>query len=160
MSWTDERVQLLKILWTQGLSASQIATRLGSFSRNAVIGKAHRLGLQGRPSPIRGTPGGGGRKRVPPAKLREVVTALAAARRQAESEPQPARAAEPEPVLEKPVTRAAQAAALGNGPRCRWPIGDPSDANFHFCDAGAIHGRPYCEQHCEMAYIRKDRSAA
>lgn len=157
MSWTDERVQLLKVLWTQGLSASQIAARLGSVSRNAVIGKAHRLGLQGRPSPIRGTPGGG-RKRVPAAKLRAVATALAVARREAEAAriPEP----EPEPVLEEPAVRAAAAGANSRGPQCRWPIGDPDDPTFHFCEATAARGRPYCAGHCEIAYIRKDRSAA
>ena len=157
MSWTDERVQLLKILWTQGLSASQIAARLGTVSRNAVIGKAHRLGLQGRPSPIRANSGGGGRKRVPPAKLREVVAALAAARQQAESQPEPE--PEPEPVLERPATREAREGAR-KGPQCRWPIGDPGDPNFHFCTATAEPGRSYCARHCEVAYIRKDRSAA
>src|SRR5256886_7440797 len=48
MSWTDERVELLKKLWTDGLSASQIAAELGGITRNAVIGKVHRLGLSGR----------------------------------------------------------------------------------------------------------------
>ncbi|HYD64499.1 GcrA family cell cycle regulator [Azospirillum sp.] len=56
MSWTDERVQQLKDLWAQGLSASEIADTLGDISRNAVIGKAHRLGLSGRPSPIKKKP--------------------------------------------------------------------------------------------------------
>ncbi len=159
MSWTDERVQLLKILWTQGLSASQIAARLGSVSRNAVIGKAHRLGLQGRPSPIRANPGGGGRKRVPPAKLREVVAALAAARQQAEAPPEPEPAPEPEPVLERPSARDARGTGP-KGPQCSWPIGDPGDASFHFCPSAAEPGRPYCARHCELAYIRKDRTAA
>lgn len=53
MGWTEERVSELRRLWSAGLSASQIADRLGEVSRNAVIGKAHRLGLKGRPSPIR-----------------------------------------------------------------------------------------------------------
>jgi GcrA cell cycle regulator len=53
MSWTDERIERLKELWTQGMTASQIADELGSVSRNAVIGKAHRLGLQARPSPVK-----------------------------------------------------------------------------------------------------------
>ena len=53
MSWTDERIDQLKRLWEQGLTASQIAEDLGGVSRNAVIGKAHRLGLQSRPSPVR-----------------------------------------------------------------------------------------------------------
>jgi GcrA cell cycle regulator len=53
MSWTDERIERLKSLWTQGVTASQIAEELGGVSRNAVIGKAHRLGLQSRPSPVK-----------------------------------------------------------------------------------------------------------
>ncbi|HEY7809200.1 MAG TPA: GcrA family cell cycle regulator, partial [Allosphingosinicella sp.] len=53
MSWTDERIDRLKDLWTRGMTASQIADELGGVSRNAVIGKAHRLGLQSRPSPVK-----------------------------------------------------------------------------------------------------------
>lgn len=53
MSWTDERVEKLRELWGQGMSASEIADLLGDITRNAVIGKAHRLGLSGRPSPIK-----------------------------------------------------------------------------------------------------------
>ncbi|HEX5183018.1 MAG TPA: GcrA family cell cycle regulator [Allosphingosinicella sp.] len=53
MSWTDERIERLKSLWSQGITASQIADELGGVSRNAVIGKAHRLGLQSRPSPVK-----------------------------------------------------------------------------------------------------------
>ena len=53
MSWTDERIDRLKALWLQGMTASQIADELGGVSRNAVIGKAHRLGLQSRPSPVK-----------------------------------------------------------------------------------------------------------
>src|SRR5687767_2748587 len=53
MSWTDERIDRLKDLWSQGMTASQIADELGGVSRNAVIGKAHRLGLKARPSPVK-----------------------------------------------------------------------------------------------------------
>src|SRR3712207_7715370 len=53
MSWTDERIERLKELWSKGMTASQIADELGGVSRNAVIGKAHRLGLQARPSPVK-----------------------------------------------------------------------------------------------------------
>src|SRR6186713_3151818 len=53
MSWTDERIERLKTMWTQGATASQIAEELGGVSRNAVIGKAHRLGLESRPSPVK-----------------------------------------------------------------------------------------------------------
>ncbi|MDB5687151.1 MAG: GcrA cell cycle regulator [Rhizorhabdus sp.] len=54
MAWTDERIDQLKRLWGQGMTASQIADELGGVSRNAVIGKAHRLGLEARPSPVKG----------------------------------------------------------------------------------------------------------
>lgn len=53
MSWTDERIDRLKTMWKNGLTASQIAEELGGVSRNAVIGKAHRLGLKSRPSPVK-----------------------------------------------------------------------------------------------------------
>ena len=53
MSWTDERIETLKTMWEGGQTASQIADALGGVSRNAVIGKAHRLGLQARPSPVK-----------------------------------------------------------------------------------------------------------
>ena len=53
MSWTDERIERLKTMWTSGSTASQIADDLGGVSRNAVIGKAHRLGLESRPSPVK-----------------------------------------------------------------------------------------------------------
>ena len=53
MDWTEERTELLKGLWLQGLTASQIAARMGGITRNAVIGKAHRMGLSSRPSPIK-----------------------------------------------------------------------------------------------------------
>src|SRR5215211_7491925 len=53
MSWTDERIDRLKAMWTEGATASQIADELGGVSRNAVIGKAHRLGLEARPTPVK-----------------------------------------------------------------------------------------------------------
>ena len=55
MSWTDERIESLRTMWEKGLTASQIADELGGVSRNAVIGKAHRLGLKSRPSPVKAT---------------------------------------------------------------------------------------------------------
>ena len=54
MSWTDDRIDTLRTMWEKGMTASQIAEALGDVSRNAVIGKAHRLGLQSRPSPVTG----------------------------------------------------------------------------------------------------------
>src|SRR5919199_3490061 len=67
MSWTDERIERLKTLWSQGITASQIADELGGVSRNAVIGKAHRLGLQSRPSPVKPNDDDGGAEPAAPA---------------------------------------------------------------------------------------------
>jgi GcrA cell cycle regulator len=129
MNWTDERIADLRRLWAQGLSASQIAKRLGGeVSRNAVIGKAHRLGLAGRPSPIRG-------------------------------EAKPRSKAAPPPPPAAAAAAAAPAAPRRKGPGCQWPIGDPSTQEFAFCGESSEPGRPYCAKHCAVAYLRKDRAA-
>lgn len=156
MTWTEERVMRLRELWAQGLSASQIAAQIGGISRNAVIGKAHRLGLEGRPSPIRS---GGPRARPRPKAKRVApqpaprpglgLSGVAVKRREGPSEPS----------LQIQATAKAIRGA-GNGPSCVWPIGDPGEAEFHFCDRQAVEGRPYCADHCALAYIRKDKTAA
>ncbi|HEX8620536.1 MAG TPA: GcrA family cell cycle regulator [Allosphingosinicella sp.] len=87
MSWTDERIDRLKELWTQGMTASQIADELGGVSRNAVIGKAHRLGLQSRPSPVKPNEEPAGA--APAAPWEPVAASPAAAPPAAEAEPEP-----------------------------------------------------------------------
>ncbi len=160
MAWTDDRVDHLRELWSKGLSASQIAAQLGDgVTRNAVIGKAHRLGLEGRPSPIRG--GGSGnrvrrrtRKPLLPSHPPTVTEAERAIRsRIAERVPS-------EPGLEIPTASIRKEIGLSTGPHCLWPIGDPGDADFRFCGHTAHPGRPYCPEHCAIAYINKDRTAA
>lgn len=104
MSWTDERIDTLRTMWEAGQTASQIAEALGGVSRNAVIGKAHRLGLQARPSPV---------KANEPAVVAEPVVAAAPPAPEPEPEPEPIRAAPvvdaepaPEPVREpQPILR-------------------------------------------------------
>lgn len=88
MSWTDERIETLRTMWEAGQTASQIAEALGGVSRNAVIGKAHRLGLQARPSPVRANE---------PAAAETPAPAPAAPPPVVEPEPEPVR---PEPVVE------------------------------------------------------------
>jgi GcrA cell cycle regulator len=160
MSWTDERVETLKKLWTDGLSASQIAAELGGITRNAVIGKVHRLGLAGRAkSPSTAQP----RARKPrthPHLLRvhrpsiRGNTALAHA---FEID------LEPEPELVDNVIPLGQRRSLLelNEDTCRWPIGDPGTADFFFCGGRAISGLPYCSHHSRIAYqppsARRDR---
>jgi len=109
MSWTDERIEQLRQMWTNGHTASQIAETLGGVSRNAVIGKAHRLGLQSRPSPVKA---GEGEAEPAPAKAAvekpaPVEKAATPAPVPAEPKPTPAAAApaEPKPVADAPIVR-------------------------------------------------------
>jgi GcrA cell cycle regulator len=162
MSWTDERVELLRELWGKGLSASQIAVQLGGVSRNAVIGKAHRLGLESRPSPIRGSGTGSRPRRSRGARRTLEATTLRGTIAREELDeisnlPEPPASERIEAPRPQSATRQAIAS---NGATCVWPIGDPSTDNFHFCETPALEGRPYCASHCAVAYIRKDRSAA
>jgi len=146
MGWTDERVEQLKALWGEGLSASQIARVLGSVTRNAVIGKVHRLGLAGRAGPARA-------ERPRSAVSRKSVVHVAA----------PA----PQIVEEDPIVLEDGHFATVltvNDRMCRWPIGDPSETEFHFCGHKPKLGSPYCEAHARKAYQpqpqRRDRRAA
>lgn len=158
MSWTDERVELLKKLWGEGLSASQIASRLGSVTRNAVIGKVHRLGLSGRATTSR-------MKTVRPrsrlaAPKRAVTAPQAAAKPRFAAVGNPAvRAlypldAEPLPSVEELVIPVAERKTIQTltESSCRWPIGDPQTAEFHFCGKHKVSGLPYCEFHARRAF--------
>ena len=108
MSWTDERIESLRTMWEKGLTASQIADELGGVSRNAVIGKAHRLGLKSRPSPVKATEKiAKPVKAATPAAPRPAAPA-AAPRTAAPVAPRPVAALKPEP---KPVADAPEAEA-------------------------------------------------
>ncbi|MCK0196026.1 GcrA cell cycle regulator [Ancylobacter sp. 6x-1] len=166
MNWTDERVELLKRLWAEGLSASQIAAELGGVTRNAVIGKVHRLGLSGRAKTV-AAPAPRPRKARPtvsaPLRPRPMVqgnVALAVAPEMDEAEPE---------VAEEPV---ANVVPMGQGCTildltefsCRWPVGDPGKADFHYCGSRTMTGLPYCSYHARIAYQpvqdrRRDRRA-
>jgi GcrA cell cycle regulator len=163
MSWTDERVDLLKKLWSDGLSASQIATELGGITRNAVIGKVHRLGLSGRakaPSAANPRP----RKARPPTHVlrmtRPAMRGNTALARQAyvlyEVEAEP----EPEP-LENIVPIGQRCSLLDlSDAKCRWPIGDPGAADFFFCGGKPLAELPYCAYHARLAYQPVERRRA
>lgn len=166
MSWTVERVDRLTALWKEGKTASQIADELGGITRNAVIGKAHRLGLSGRPSPIKKGTEGTSRKRT----AKPAATATKPRVRKAK-EP---RRAEPQRKAEKPSRGAAVvtlpprppaedgAAVKCFGPglsimdlterTCRWPVGDPKNGDFRYCGHGIQPGEQYCSQHAAIAF--------
>jgi GcrA cell cycle regulator len=161
MTWTDERVETLKKLWSEGLSASTIAAELGGVTRNAVIGKVHRLGLAGRAkSPASTAPRPRKPRSAHPHMLRvsrpsvHGNTALAHAY---EVE------VEPEPELSDNVIPLGQRRTLLQltEETCRWPIGDPGQADFFFCGGRTVAGLPYCAYHSRVAYqpahVRRDR---
>lgn len=150
MSWNDERVELLKKLWSEGLSASQIAGRLGSVTRNAVIGKVHRLGLSGRATTSRmksHRPRQRVAKRVAKARFTNVGNPAFRSLYQMEAEPfTPAVEELVIPVNERKYIQTLSECS------CRWPIGDPQLADFHFCGKDKVAGLPYCEFHARRAF--------
>jgi GcrA cell cycle regulator len=155
MDWTAEAIERLKALWAEGHSTAEIGRRMG-ISKNAVVGKAHRLNLPARPSPIR-------RDAVPrPAPVPRAPRPVPAAR---QAPPPMLRAAPvaPAPVVAAapvaPVVRAFPAARPRFGSRsCCWPIGEPGTSGFRFCGGEPMAGKPYCTEHAALAYVKpRDR---
>jgi GcrA cell cycle regulator len=182
MSWTDERVETLKSMWSEGKSASQIAKELGGVTRNAVIGKVHRLGLSNRV---------GGPDR-PEDELGPLEAGLddpaadepeeagdaerpgspgGAAPRPLAKEPAPAVRPKPagQPLPPQPSASEISAEALANLAEvakkakrltlmqltertCKWPVGDPATDDFWFCGLPTVPGKPYCETHVAVAF--------
>ncbi len=153
MTWTDERVELLKRLWAEGLSASQIAAQLGGgITRNAVIGKVHRLGLAGRAKPAASTAGRAARRPRTQTLQRARPLVIGATALKASPIVEPRRLAIREPeILEVPESLHATILTLSDQ-TCKWPIGDPAAENFHFCGHRPRTGTPYCEYHARLAY--------
>lgn len=155
MSWTDERIDLLRRSWESGMTASQIAEALGEgVSRNAVIGKAHRLGLQARPSPVKLGEVVAAAVETVVAVVAGVVEGVTAAPPRPAPPRRPLRAAAAKPALTTLLDLSEKV--------CKWPIGHPGDGDFHFCGKPSQAGFPYCSEHCAIAYQaqlpRRDRS--
>jgi GcrA cell cycle regulator len=109
-TWTPERIEALTRLWEEGVTTAEIGRRIG-VTKNAVIGKVHRIGLT------------------------------------------------PRVITQKPPPR--RNVFDFTGPACMWPVGHPGEDDFHFCGEHPIAGKPYCEHHVEVAYIKpKDKSEA
>ncbi len=141
--WTSDTTARLRALWDEGRSTAEIGRRMG-ITKNAVVGKAHRLDLPGRESPIRRRPAG-------PSAPRQ---------------PRPSRAARPTlPALPSALTLSAPTPALPPPPPparrrygppgqpCCWPLGEPGTPGFRFCEGGSEQGRPYCPEHSSLAYV-------
>ena len=161
MGWTEERIELLKKRWAEGLSASQIAAELGGVTRNAVIGKVHRLGLSGRaktaPSPtsrMRSKPASQPRRpAASPSPQPSFVTrgnlALAVA---PAARPTAAPRVVPIEVVETSLVCERVTIMELRENMCRWPLGDPSQPEFRFCGGRSTPGAAYCAHHSQIAY--------
>ena len=180
MSWTDERIATLTKMWEGGATASQIADELGGVSRNAVIGKAHRLGLKSRPSPVKAN-----EPKPAPAPIERDAEDddISVAASEVPTQPLPNREPDrprvvsvgpggflrqgpgdqqapipPAPprrlVPAKPSPEMADKTSLLelNDRVCRWPMGHPGEPDFHFCGVKVNPGFPYCVEHCGRAY--------
>ena len=186
MSWTDERVEALRAMWSEGKSASQIAKELGGVTRNAVIGKVHRLGLSNRVGGPDREEEGGHRPRRRGAGARARARGAGAAAR---GEARPAGKEVVAPVRPKPAGQVVppqpaaseiSAEALANLAEvakkarrlslmqltertCKWPVGDPATDDFWFCGLPTVPGKPYCDTHVAVAFqpmsARRDRRA-
>jgi len=165
MGWSDDRVEQLKKLWEAGLSASQIAAELGNVTRNAVIGKVHRLGLAGRATTSRmksHRPRARGQASKRLMKPRFTSLGNPALRQLYLGDTEPYVPSAEELVIPPHERRSIQTLTEAC---CRWPIGDPQQADFHFCGRKKVLGLPYCEFHARRAFQppqprRRDREPA
>jgi GcrA cell cycle regulator len=155
MEWNEDMIKRLRTLWAEGHSTAEIGRRM-AISKNAVVGKAHRLNLAARPSPIRRDGEKQPRRRHPRRAQGSTLPVLAAS-----LAPMPVIEAPkiPERVAERPALRAVPVARPGaRVTPCCWPIGEPGTRSFRFCDVDAIAGKPYCESHSALAYVKvRDR---
>ncbi|WP_299871135.1 GcrA family cell cycle regulator [uncultured Sulfitobacter sp.] len=186
MSWTDDRVETLKRMWGEGQSASQIAKELGGVTRNAVIGKVHRLGLSNRATAgtaakaepkAKPAPKAEPKAKPAPKPAPEMKTEAAAppksnlpARKQIIPAGQPlppqpsANEISPEALAKvNEVEKKAKKISLMELTErtCKWPVGDPATEDFWFCGLPVKQGKPYCEAHVGVAFqpmsSRRDR---
>jgi GcrA cell cycle regulator len=170
MEWSEDMIARLRGLWDEGHSTAEIGRRMG-VSKNAIIGKAHRLSLPGRPSPIRpDRPPGMPRRRSTPRRITgPTLPPLTAGPVAAEGKADLPRPREIGTTVSREADRAGAAfvGEMAARPRplsvprlggrqltCCWPIGEPGTPSFHFCDAPALPGKPYCDDHAQIAYVR------
>ncbi|MGB8819225.1 MAG: GcrA family cell cycle regulator [Rhizobiaceae bacterium] len=168
MNWTDERVELLRKLWTEGLSASQIAAQMGGVSRNAVIGKVHRLKLSGRGKQTSTQPRAkkpvssgtttrsatsGPRSSGSSSRVSSHTHSVGSAALKADYDIHAVSATVLEfvPALVAPEPKRIKLVELSER-TCKWPLGDPMAQDFAFCGHESGDAGPYCQFHAKLAY--------
>lgn len=145
MAWTEQMVEDLRQMWLEGLTANEIAKKLG-VSKNSIVGKVHRLCLTARPSPI---------KKKEESKPEEVAEILSETVSENHMEIVQENMGHDEVVCEQKQVN-LQGIKLVNldSHTCRWPIGDPRDEDFCFCGKKVRAGQTYCDEHAAMAYVK------
>ncbi|MGE0502142.1 MAG: GcrA family cell cycle regulator [Rhizobiaceae bacterium] len=162
MNWTDERVELLRKLWSEGLSASQIAAHLGGVSRNAVIGKVHRLKLSSRgrataaPSHKKKTSHNGsvarsGARTASIGRSSGGSIGATALQTHFDAEPIARHVMRPQMNVVVPISRRLPLVQLTER-TCKWPNGDPLTEEFNFCGNDTADTGPYCTYHSRIAF--------
>ncbi len=188
MEWNEDVIGRLRELWAEGHSTAEIGRRLG-VSKNAIVGKAHRLELPARPSPIRrenSEPNA--ERRAPPRRVEgptlpplassgetpasvqpvaaavvivspPIPVAIVAVVEPAMPPPVQPKLAPPRPVqVAQPRLQPVAARPYGRVVTCCWPIGEPGTKTFRFCDDRSEPGKPYCDDHAKLAYVKvRDR---
>ena len=132
MAWTHERIEKLRALWEEGHTASRIAAELGEVTRNAVIGKAHRLGLSGRMA------------------SKKQGSGVSIIRKKKISSTYSQKVIELSPISDEPMNPTSFL-DIKDG-LCRWPLGEPEDSDFKFCGRSTNEGFVYCQSHYKQAY--------
>ena len=141
MPWDDNNVSKLRELWDQGLPTAQIGKLLG-FTKNAVVGKAHRIGLERRPSPIRRTAVKPDRKKA----RSPIIPKLSFEVKKDEVKENPVHQQTFQPVVKNLFTKSVKRG-------CEWPEGHPDESDFKFCGKERFEDKPYCIDHCAVAYV-------
>ena len=136
--WTPDHIKTLMGLWEEGLPTSEIGRRLG-VTKNAVVGKVHRLGLKKRQSPIRQAAAGSAQPAKPKAAPKPAANSS--------TPPMPAAKAV------KPTGDVVRLEELTSS-MCSWPEGEPGTPDFYFCGEPSVTDKPYCEAHCARAYVK------
>ena len=151
MPWTEDKVEKLRELWDQGLPTSQIGKIL-DFTKNAVVGKAHRIGLERRPSPIKRNIMKPDRKKARAPEIPNLSVNL-------KSDNDFDSTFIPKINYDKVAKD-----NLGNdlffikkNTGCEWPIGHPDESNFRYCGSEKVESKPYCAEHCSKAYVVADK---
>ena len=151
MAWTKKRVEILQELWICGISASQIALKMGGVTRNAVIGKVHRLGLSARATTVK-VSSVKTLRRPQTRQEKNVFSDLCVDDQEIAQESD-----EDAPCFANDVEGVSILHL--NDRVCKWPVGDPSTDDFYFCGAQSVVNIPYCQKHAESAYPSMEKQS-